>query len=84
MNHINIEQYSNENINESFRSSNHEQCVTLRNGVTMPLIGLGTSHNGGYSHSCVVYALKQCGYRLIDTAKRYGTEEFISYAIKVC
>ena len=44
---------------------------------------IGTSHSGGYSHSCVVYALKQCGYRLIDTAKRYGTEEFISYAIKV-
>ncbi|KAH7638641.1 hypothetical protein HUG17_2674 [Dermatophagoides farinae] len=50
----------------------------------MPMIGLGTSHSGGYSHSCVVYALKQCGYRLIDTAKRYGTEEFISYAIKEC
>lgn len=45
---------------------------------------IGTSHSGGYSHSCVVYALQKCGYRLIDTAKRYGTEEFLKYAIKVC
>lgn len=43
----------------------------------------GTSHSGGYSHSCVVYALKECGYRLVDTAKRYGTEEFLNVAIKV-
>ena len=42
---------------------------------------LGTSHTGGYSHSSVVYALKECGYRLIDTAKRYGTETFIHHAI---
>ncbi len=44
---------------------------------------LGTSHCGGYSHTSVVYALKECGYRLIDTAKRYGTEEFIQQAINV-
>ena len=44
----------------------------------------GTSHNGGYSHSSVVYALQDCGYRLIDTAKRYGTEEFIRLALEQC
>ncbi|UXI18235.1 Transportin-1 [Sarcoptes scabiei] len=58
-----------------------EREVILRNGNRMPSIGIGTSHNGGYSHSCMVYALKNCGYRLIDTAKRYGTEEFIKHAI---
>lgn len=44
---------------------------------------LGTSHSGGYSQEAVVYALKNCNYRLIDTAKRYGCEEFLQYAIHV-
>lgn len=57
--------------------------VQLANGVSMPLVGLGTSHSGGYSHTSTVYALKDCGYRLVDTAKRYGTEEFIRHAIQV-
>lgn len=56
--------------------------VSLRNGVKMPILGLGTSHSGGYSHSTVVYALRECKYRLIDTAKRYGCEEFLREAIK--
>ncbi|XP_054162348.1 uncharacterized oxidoreductase ZK1290.5-like [Oppia nitens] len=55
--------------------------IRLTNGVYMPLVGLGTSHSGGYSHRAVVYALKDVGYRLIDTAKRYGTESFIPQAI---
>lgn len=48
----------------------------------MPLFGLGTSHSGGYSHEAVVYALRECGYRLIDTAKRYGCEERLGFAIQ--
>lgn len=48
----------------------------------MPILGLGTSHSGGYSHSAVVYALRECGYRMIDTAKRYGCEEYLCEAIK--
>jgi hypothetical protein len=32
----------------------------------------GTTHHGGYNHDSIVYALKECGYRHIDTAKRYG------------
>ncbi|KAM7287842.1 putative oxidoreductase ZK1290.5 [Ixodes scapularis] len=58
------------------------ESVELRNGVRMPILGLGTSHSGGYSHSTVVYALQECGYRLIDTAKRYGCEEFLHQAIR--
>ncbi|KAG0712258.1 putative oxidoreductase [Chionoecetes opilio] len=42
----------------------------------------GTSHDGGYSHDAVVYALKDCGYRHIDTAKRYGCERYIAQAVK--
>ena len=44
---------------------------------------IGTSHSGGYSQEAVVYALKHCNYRLIDTAKRYGCEEFLQSAIHV-
>ena len=36
------------------------------------LFVLGTTHHGGYVHDSIVYALKECGYRHIDTAKRYG------------
>lgn len=41
----------------------------------------GTSHQGGYSHEAVVYALQQCGIRHIDTAKRYGCEEALGKAV---
>ena len=92
-----------------------QKHVTLRNGVQVPVIGLGkspslrnsakpnktpnctcaklinwslilyatgTSHNGGYNHETVVYAIAECGYRLIDTAKRYGTEPLVAQAIE--
>ncbi|XP_013403334.1 uncharacterized protein LOC106168714 [Lingula anatina] len=58
------------------------KTVVLSNGLHMPIFGLGTSHLGGYSHSAVVYALKNCGYRHIDTAERYGTEDKLPLAIK--
>lgn len=56
--------------------------VRLRNGVQVPILGLGTTHSGGYIHDTVVYALKECGYRHLDTAKRYGVESFLAQAIK--
>ncbi|XP_069175415.1 uncharacterized oxidoreductase ZK1290.5 isoform X2 [Procambarus clarkii] len=59
-----------------------EKHVVLYNNVKMPILGLGTSHNGGYSHEAVVYALKTCGYRHIDTAKRYGCETYIARAVE--
>ncbi|KAL7634135.1 UNVERIFIED_CONTAM: hypothetical protein RMT77_015463 [Armadillidium vulgare] len=62
--------------------TNAEKHVVLQNNVKMPLLGLGTSHNGGYNHDAVVHALKNCGYRHIDTAKRYGCESYIAEAIK--
>lgn len=57
-------------------------CVVLSNGINMPIFGLGTSHQGGFSHSAVVYALKECGYRHIDTAQRYGSENKLPSAIE--
>ncbi|XP_059099635.1 uncharacterized oxidoreductase ZK1290.5-like isoform X2 [Tigriopus californicus] len=64
-----------------FPMEHHQWSVQLYNGIAMPILGLGTTHNGGYNHESVVYALKDCGYRLVDTAKRYGTEAFIKEAI---
>ncbi|XP_062849002.1 uncharacterized oxidoreductase ZK1290.5 isoform X1 [Trichomycterus rosablanca] len=55
--------------------------VELSNGLKIPILGLGTSHVGGYSHDAVVYALRDCGVRHIDTAKRYGCEEALAKAI---
>jgi len=39
------------------------------------LLVSGTTHHGGYVHDSIVYALKECGYRHIDTAKRYGKND---------
>ncbi|KAG1670304.1 putative oxidoreductase [Nymphon striatum] len=54
----------------------------LSNGVKVPLLGLGTSKAGGYCHDTIIYALKDCNYRLIDTAQRYGCEENLGQALK--
>ncbi|XP_008290736.1 prostaglandin F synthase [Stegastes partitus] len=56
--------------------------VPLSNGLRIPILGLGTSHRGGYCHDAVVYALTDCGLRHIDTAKYYGCEEELGKAIK--
>nr|XP_020644378.1 uncharacterized protein LOC110076521 isoform X1 [Pogona vitticeps]XP_020644382.1 uncharacterized protein LOC110076521 isoform X4 [Pogona vitticeps] len=56
--------------------------VPLANGLNIPMLGLGTSHHGGFSHEAVVYALQQCGIYHIDTAKRYGCESLLQKAIK--
>uniref|UniRef100_A0A3P8SIU1 Zgc:110366 n=1 Tax=Amphiprion percula TaxID=161767 RepID=A0A3P8SIU1_AMPPE len=56
--------------------------VPLSNGLHIPILGLGTSHRGGYCHDAVVYALTHCGVRHIDTAKYYGCEEKLGKAIK--
>ena len=42
----------------------------------------GTSHDGGYSHDAIVYAVTECGVRHIDTAKRYGCEEKLGRAVR--
>ncbi|XP_017277878.1 glyoxal reductase [Kryptolebias marmoratus] len=57
--------------------------VPLSNGLQIPILGLGTSHFGGFSHEAVVYALTECSVRHIDTAKRYGCEEKLGKAIKI-
>jgi len=57
-------------------------AVTLNNGVAMPMLGFGTNTlNGPTCVQCVSDAIS-VGYRLIDTAKVYGNEEFVGEGIK--
>lgn len=56
--------------------------VPLSNRLLIPVLGLGTSHHGGYCHDAIVYALAKCGVNHIDTAKRYGCEEMLGKAIR--
>ena len=53
---------------------------TLSNGVTIPQLGLGTSHQGGFSLEAIKHALL-VGCRHIDTAQRYGSEEGVGKAV---
>ena len=56
--------------------------VTLANGGRMPLLGIGTSHNeGGACAEALVAALSRYGYRLVDTAQRYGSEGMVGDAL---
>ncbi|KAL6735957.1 hypothetical protein Aduo_006356 [Ancylostoma duodenale] len=67
---------------EATSSAGPIPTVALTNGVEMPLLGLGTTHSGGYYHDVVVHALRNCGYRMIDTARRYGVERELGIAWK--
>ena len=57
--------------------------VTLRNGLKMPIFGLGTwlSKDGGECEQSVTAAL-EAGYPLIDTARMYENETDVSRALK--
>eukprot|EP00090_Calanus_glacialis_P025013 TRINITY_DN3885_c0_g1_i1.p1 TRINITY_DN3885_c0_g1~~TRINITY_DN3885_c0_g1_i1.p1 ORF type:complete len:286 (-),score=89.24 TRINITY_DN3885_c0_g1_i1:442-1224(-) len=46
----------------------------------MPQLGLGTSHQGGYSEEAIRHALL-VGCRHVDTAQRYGSEEGVGKAV---
>uniref|UniRef100_UPI0037E78AB6 glyoxal reductase-like isoform X1 n=2 Tax=Semicossyphus pulcher TaxID=241346 RepID=UPI0037E78AB6 len=52
--------------------------VKLSNGVKMPILGIGTSQIGGFSQDTVLYAVRDCGLRLVDTSKYNGFEVQLS------
>lgn len=56
--------------------------VTLNNGITMPLVGLGTWNLNGKECKETVCTALQMGYRLIDTAQMYGNEKEVAAGIK--
>eukprot|EP01094_Clydonella_sp_ATCC50884_P000616 TRINITY_DN10467_c0_g1_i1.p1 TRINITY_DN10467_c0_g1~~TRINITY_DN10467_c0_g1_i1.p1 ORF type:complete len:296 (-),score=72.46 TRINITY_DN10467_c0_g1_i1:93-980(-) len=62
-----------------------DSSVELRNGVHMPVLGLGLSYQGvhappGTASRAVGEALR-AGYRMLDTAKRYGNEREVGIAL---
>jgi diketogulonate reductase-like aldo/keto reductase len=50
-------------------------------GAKMPVIGYGTMEFPQRPAELVAYAIR-CGYRLIDTARKYGTEERVGEGIR--
>ena len=68
-------------VNSGLMKSSIE-TVTLNNKIEMPILGFGTNTlNGSVCEKCVSDAIS-LGYRLIDTAKIYGNEEFVGAGIK--
>lgn len=58
------------------------RTFTLNNGVTMPIIGIGTyALSDAEAENSVYWALCD-GYRLIDTARIYGNEEAVGRGIQ--
>ena len=58
------------------------------NGSKMPMLEYGTSLAKPVKHQilhdCIVYAVVECGYRHIDTAKVYQNEHIVGEALKEC
>ena len=51
------------------------------NGAAIPAIGFGTMEFPGRAAELVKAAL-DCGYRHIDTARKYGTEQFVGEGVR--
>ena len=60
-----------------------EKSFQLSNGLRMPCIGLGTFRIKGQEsiEAAIKSSLKDCGYRLIDTAAVYKNEALIASAL---
>ena len=56
--------------------------VTLRSGVQMPHLGLGTWPLQGEDGVQAVLSALTAGYRLIDTAENYGNEDAVGAAVR--
>lgn len=57
------------------------EYLTLKNGVKMPMFGLGTFQSNGEACEKAVAAAIRAGYRLIDTAEAYGNEAQVGRGI---
>jgi hypothetical protein len=57
------------------------QRVSLNAKSSMPMFGLGTSHNGGRAVGAAVTEAVRLGVRLFDTAQHYGTEAAVGNAL---
>lgn len=57
------------------------KTTTLNNGISIPLVGFGTSRMQGSECQKAVENALEVGYRLIDTAQMYGNESDVGNAI---
>ena len=58
--------------------------IELANGRSMPAIGLGTWPMDDPEVADAVVAATAAGYRLIDTAAKYGNERGVGEGIRAC
>lgn len=59
-------------------------CVSLNNGISMPILGLGIYALHGTDCERAVREAVSLGYRLFDTAQMYGNERELGKALKDC
>lgn len=58
------------------------KTAKLNNGISMPILGIGTYTLSNSQAENSVYRALRDGYRLIDTARIYGNEESVGKGIK--
>lgn len=56
--------------------------IQLNDGISMPMLGFGTSELPQNEVSSVVRNAIECGYRLIDTAAGYDNEQMVGEGIR--
>ena len=56
--------------------------LTLRNGLAMPVIGLGTWPLRGADAAAAVRTALEAGYRLVDTAENYRNEDGVGQGLR--
>ena len=62
--------------------NNTNNFFILNNGVSIPSVGFGT-YNAAEGNSCdIILTAMEAGYRFFDTASFYGTEIYLSEALK--
>ncbi|MWB98556.1 aldo/keto reductase [Agromyces seonyuensis] len=59
-----------------------DELLTLNNGVTMPVIGLGVFQSAPAETAAAVEAALRVGYRHIDTAAAYGNERQVGEGLR--
>lgn len=60
------------------------KCVRLRNGVEMPMIGMGTFPMNGLKLALTVRKAVRMGYCSFDTASAYHNEKWLGRGIRFC
>lgn len=58
--------------------------VTLNDGRSMPVIGLGTYPLDDHEVRDAVVMAAEAGYRMFDTAERYGNEAGVGEGVRAC